>query len=108
MSKFDVSDYSADELNQGIDDTNFPYSRHTSSTSTATPPSPAIAVDIAKSSDENEAPRRPKIASMPLPVKQNGVLSKSFSDEVFEPGTPKTPRSIPTPGNCEWIQFDFI
>lgn len=83
MSKFDVSDFDADELNHGIDDTNFPHAHH---------------------SNESNGINGDKVASKPLPVaKQNGVFSKSFSDDVFAvPGTPKTPRSIPTPGNhCE-------
>lgn len=83
MSKYDVSDYSADELNQAIDDTNFPH---------------------AHPAKESDGVKREKTQSMPLPVaKQNGGYSKSLSDDVFDvPGTPKTPRSIPTPGNhCE-------
>lgn len=91
MSKFDVSDFDADELNQAIDDTNFPHG-HDHNTTTAT-------------ASKEDGLKRNKTSSMPLPVvvKQNGVFSKSFSDDVFDvPGTPKTPRSIPTPGNhCE-------
>lgn len=90
MSRFDVSDFDADELNQGIDDTNFPNSRHAS---------------VSNLSHENhkindgDGPKRNK--SLPMAVKPNG-FAKSFDDEVFDTvGTPKTPRSIPTPGNCE-------
>lgn len=90
MSRFDVSNFDADELNQGIDDTNFPSSRHASVSSAAT--------ENTKSVDE-ERPKRNQ--SLPLVVKPNG-FAKSFDDEVFDvPGTPKTPRSMPTPGNCE-------
>lgn len=84
MSKFDVSDFDADELNQAIDATNFPHGHD-------------------HPSKETEGLKRDRTLSTPLPVtKQNGSHSKSFSDDVFEPGTPKTPRSFPTPGNhCE-------
>lgn len=91
MSKFDVSDFDADELNQGIDDTNFPHTHNNNSGNNS-------------SHEDGLTSLRSKASSMPLPVvKQNGVFSKSFSDEVFDvPATPKTPRSIPTPGNhCE-------
>lgn len=84
MSKYDVSDFDADELNQAIDDTNFPHTHH--------------------STKESDELKRDKASSMPLPVaKQNGSYSKSFNDDVFDvPGTPKTPRSFTTPGNhCE-------
>jgi hypothetical protein len=83
MSKFDVSDFDADELNQGIDDTNFPNSRHAS---------------VSTSSAQDE----PLNKSLPLAVKPNG-FNKSLDDEVFdvsESDIPKTPRSLPTPGNC--------
>lgn len=86
MSKFDVSDFDADKLNQAIDDTNFPHAHNHNS------------------SNEEAAKNNNKAASLPLAVvKQNGVFSNSFSDDVFDvPGTPKTPRSITTPGNhCE-------
>lgn len=85
MSKFDVSDFDADQLNQEIDDTNFPNSRHASFS--------------APSNGEENGEARNK--SQPLPVKPNG-FAKSFDDEVFDvPGTPRTPRSLPTSGNCE-------
>lgn len=83
MSQIDISNFDADELNQAIDDTNFPH---------------------AHPSKELVGLKRDKVASMPMAVvKQNGVFAKSYSDDVFDvPGTPKTPRSIPTPGNhCE-------
>lgn len=89
-SKYDVSDFDATELNQAIDDTNFPHGHNHNNGNE----------DALLSSSST----RSKTSSMPLPVvKQNGVFSKSFSDDVFDvPGTPKTPRSIPTPGNhCE-------
>ena len=87
MSKYDVSDFDADELNHAIDDTNFPISSANN-----------------RNDDENEGSRRHTASSMPMPVKRNGHISKSFSDDVFDvPGTPKTPRSIPTPGNCECL-----
>jgi hypothetical protein len=93
MSKFDVSDFDANELNQAIDDTNFPHGHnHNNNGNNST------------HEDALLSSSRSKASSMPLPVvKQNGVFSKSFSDDVFDvPGTPKTPRSIPTPGNhCE-------
>jgi hypothetical protein len=59
---------------------------------------------------DEDTKRFNKTPSMPLPVKQNGIFRKSFSDEVFEmPSTPKTPRSIPTPGNCKCKPiFSFI
>lgn len=92
MSKFDVSDFDADELNQGIDDTNFPHTHNNNNTHNG-------------NNEDASCSSRNKTPSMPLPVvKQNGgVFSKSFSDDVFDvPGTPKTPRSITTPGNhCE-------
>ncbi|KAL7033208.1 hypothetical protein ACKWTF_007505 [Chironomus riparius] len=91
MSKYDVSDFDADELNHAIDDTNFPNSHLTLA-------SISSANNI--NDDENEDSRRQTASSMPMPVKRNGHISKSFSDDVFDvPGTPKTPRSIPTPGN---------
>jgi hypothetical protein len=90
MSRFDVSDFDADELNQGIDDTNFPNSRHASASNSTS--------ETHKKSDD-EGPKRNK--SLPMAVKPNR-FAKSFDDEVFEvAGTPKTPRSLPTPGNCE-------
>ena len=93
MSKYDVSDFDADELNHAIDDTNFP---HTTSASMSSANN--------GSNDENEGARRHTASSMPMPVKRNGHITKSFSDDVFDvPGTPKTPRSIPTPGNCECL-----
>lgn len=97
MSRFDVSDFDADELNQAIDDTNFPNSRHASvSNSTG---------ETHKSNDV-DGPQRNK--SLPMAVKPNG-FAKSFDDEVFEvsEGTPKTPRSLPTPGNCECKAFSL-
>lgn len=92
MSRFDVS-ADADELNQGIDDTNFPSSRHNSC---------SVSNGEAKTTDEEEVKRN---QSQPMAVKPNG-FAKSFDDEVFElSGTPKTPhslsRSLATPGNCE-------
>ncbi|KAL7033203.1 hypothetical protein ACKWTF_007505 [Chironomus riparius] len=91
MSKYDVSDFDADELNHAIDDTNFPNSHLTLA-------SISSANNI--NDDENEDSRRQTASSMPMPVKRNGHISKSFSDDVFDvPGTPKTPRSIPTPGH---------
>jgi hypothetical protein len=95
MSKYDVSDFDADELNHAIDDTNFPHS-HTTSASMSSANN--------GTNDENEGARRHTASSMPVPVKKNGHIAKSFSDDVFDvPGTPKTPRSIPTPGNCECL-----
>lgn len=89
MSKFDVSDL-ADELNQAIDDTNFPNSRHASFSNASS--------EKHKNNDDEETKR---IKSLPVAVKPNG-FAKSFDDEVFEVAvTPKTPRSLPTPGNCE-------
>jgi hypothetical protein len=98
MSRFDVSDFDADELNQGIDDTNFPNSRHASCSNASTS-------ETHKNNDD-DGPKRNK--SLPMAVKPNG-FAKSFDDEVFEvPGTPKTPRSLPTPGNCECKVFFFL
>lgn len=97
MSKFDVSDFDADELNQGIDDTNFPNSRHASVSN--------LTNENHNGNDEHEreGPSRIKSPAKPIPAKPNGFV-KSFDDEVFDViETPKTPRSIPTPGNCEWI-----
>lgn len=86
MSKFDVSDFDADQLNQEIDDTNFPNSRHASFSAPS------------KGGEENGESRN---KSQPMPVKPNG-FAKSFDDEVFDvPSTPRTPRSLPTSGNCE-------
>lgn len=98
MSKYDVSDFDADELNHAIDDTNFPHSHHMPSSSSTT-------VNGGKKGDENGSDyRRHTATSMPLPVNKNGHFSKSFSDDVFDvPGTPKTPRSLTTPGNCECL-----
>lgn len=90
MSRFDVSDFDADELNQGIDDTNFPNSRHASI---------SIAPNENHQNNDDDASKIKK--SLPMAVKPNG-FAKSFDDDVFDtPGTPKTPRSLPTPGNCE-------
>ena len=93
MSKFDVSDFDADELNQGIDDTNFPNSRHASESNLS---------NESHKQDSAEGPIRNK--SLPMAVKPNG-FAKSFDDDVFDvsgtPKTPRTPRSMPTPGNCE-------
>lgn len=98
MSKYDVSDFDVDELNQAIDDTNFPHSLSTS-TSMLTAGSNSNK-DVNHKNEENGGSKRH--TSMPVPVKKNGHFSKSYSDDVFDvPGTPKTPRSIPTPGNCE-------
>lgn len=90
MSRFDVSDFDADELNQGIDDTNFPNSRHAS-------------ISIAPNETHNNDDDLSNIKkSLPMAVKPNG-FAKSFDDDVFDVlGTPKTPRSLPTPGNCEF------
>lgn len=89
MSKFDVSD-DADELNQGIDDTNFPNSLHASASN--------LTNDNHISADD-VGPSRTK--SLPLAIKSNG-FAKSLDDDVFEEvEAPKTPRSIPTPGNCK-------
>jgi hypothetical protein len=94
MSKFDVSDFDANELNQAIDATNFPQTNGATTSSASA---------NGKDEEESEAVKRRKTPSMPLPVKQNGSrLEKSYSDDVFAlPATPRTPRSIPTPGNCE-------
>jgi hypothetical protein len=90
MSRFDVSDFDADELNQGIDDTNFPNSRHASASNSTG--------ETHKIPNE-DGPKRNK--SLPMAVKPNG-FAKSFDDEVFEiTGTPKTPRSLSTPGKSE-------
>lgn len=97
MSKFDVSDFDADELNQGIDDTNFPSSRHASI---------SIEPNTSHLNNDEEAPQIKK--SLPMAVKPNG-FAKSFDDDVFDsPGTPKTPRSLPTPGNCECKPFSNL
>jgi len=91
MSKYDVSDFDADELNQAIDDTNFPNSRRTSTASHNNNHENG-------ENDDVDAVRRHTASSMPVNVK-NGNFSKSFSDDVFD--LPKTPRSIPRAGNCE-------
>lgn len=88
MSRFDVSDFDADELNLGIDDTNFPNSRHASTSNSTS--------ETHKNNDD-DGPKR--IKSLPMAVKPNG-FAKSLDDDVFEvPETPKTPRSLPTQGN---------
>lgn len=88
MSKYDVSDFDATELNHAIDDTNFPHA------------SPSAINNNHSNGEENGGFRRHTASSMPVPVKTNGHFSKSFSDDVFDiPGTPKTPRSLTTPGH---------
>jgi hypothetical protein len=92
---FSVSDFDADELNQGIDDTNFPHVLHSKE----------------MENGQNGQNGHDKVVSLPMPVvKKNGNFTKSYSDDVFDvPGTPKTPRSIPTPGNhCELRTFFII
>jgi hypothetical protein len=97
MSKFDISDFNAHELNQAIDDTNFPSHDHE-----ACGPSSANG-RVKESNKSDDVPPRKTHKSLPIAVKPNG-FAKSLDDEVFDiPGTPKTPRSLPTPGNhvCE-------
>lgn len=90
MNKFDISDFDSHELNQGIDDTNFPNSRHASFSNSTS--------ETNQNEDVDESKR---MSSLPIAVKPNG-FGKSFDDEVFETTeTPKTPRSLPTPGNCK-------
>ncbi|CAO1407154.1 unnamed protein product [Diamesa serratosioi] len=92
MSKqYDVSDC-ANELNQAIDDTNFPSSRNSSVSS--------IAREVNNSQSELE---KLTIDAL-VPIQSNGIKPTSFktslSDEVFDtPGTPKTPRTVTTPGH---------
>lgn len=97
MSKFDISDFNADELNQAIDDTNFPSHDHE-----ACGPSSNGNGRVKESNKSDDVPLRKTHKSLPMAVKPNG-FPKSFDDDVFVPGTPKTPRSLPTPGNdaCE-------
>jgi hypothetical protein len=97
MSKFDISDFNADELNQAIDDTNFPSHDHEACGSNG-----IERVKECNKSCDDIAPIKKTHKSLPMAVKPNG-FPKSFDDEVFDiPGTPKTPRSLPTPGNnCE-------
>lgn len=95
MSKFDISNFDASELNQAIDDTNFP---HQLSSTTSLNGNGEV-----KDGNKSDAvvQHRETHKSLPMAVKPNG-FPKSFDDDVFEPGTPKTPRSLPTPGNdCE-------
>lgn len=98
MSKFDVSDFDAHELNQGIDDTNFPNSRHASFSHPSN--------GVHNHEEEEEATSSTRNKSLPMAVKPNG-FAKSFDDEVFDvavagtPKTPRTPRSLPTSGTCE-------
>lgn len=93
MSKFDISDFDASELNQAIDDTNFPHQLSSS-----------VGNGEVKDGNKSDAvvQHRQTHKSLPMAVKPNG-FPKSFDDDVFEsPDTPKTPRSLPTPGNdCE-------
>lgn len=100
MSRFDVSDFDADELNQGIDDTNFPNSRHASVSNS---------ISETNKNNDDDGPKRNE--SLPVAVKPNG-FAKSFDDEVFEvtdtPKTVLTPRSLPTPGNCECKHFKIF
>ena len=84
---FDVSDFSADDLNRGIDDTNFPNSHHASASNSVS--------ENGEKTEENGPPRN---QTQPLVVKPNG-FAKSFDDEVFE--VAGTPRSLPTPGTSE-------
>ena len=91
MSKFDVSNFDASELNEKIDDTNFPNSRHASCSEAAN--------ESHKNNDDEGSTRN---KSLPMAVKRPNGFAKSFDDEVFDiVGTPKTPRSLPTPGICE-------
>lgn len=92
MNKSDLSEFNADELNQAIDDTNFPHTNNLSSTSAST-------TMADQENNATEGLNGHKTPSIPLPIKQNGIFSKSFSDDVFD--VPKTPRSLTTPGNCE-------
>lgn len=92
MSKqqYDVSDC-ATELNQAIDDTNFPSSRNSSVSSSARE-SNNIRTEMEKLTLEATVPILNNI------VKPTS-LKTSLSDEVFDiPGTPKTPRTQTTPG----------
>lgn len=94
MSKFDISDFDASELNQAIDDTNFPHQLSSVSSNGNG--------EVKDDDNSTTAAARVTHKSLPMAVKPNG-FPKSFDDDVFEPpGTPKTPRSLPTPGNdCE-------
>lgn len=97
MSKYDISDFDANELNQAIDSTNFPYQRSSTSASTSNGNG-----EVKASNKSDDDQHRKTHKSLPMAVKPNG-FPKSFDDDVFEvPGTPKTPRSLSTPGNdCE-------
>lgn len=85
MSKFDVSDFDVDELNKGVDVTNFPNSPHSS---------------LPKSDNhtKDEDFKCTKTVSVPVDIKPNR-FAMSLSDDVFDgPGAPKTPRTSTTPG----------
>lgn len=92
MSKqYDVSDC-ATELNQAIDDTNFPSSRNSSVSSSA------------KEVNNGHLEMEKLTIDALVPIQNNVIKPTSFktslSDEVFDiPGTPKTPRTqTTTPG----------
>lgn len=99
MSRFDVSNFDASELNKAIDDTNFPSSRNNSVTSSK----------MANGNDSETKSERQSTSSAPITMARTngiGILNRihpsplrSFSDEVFDiPGTPRTPRTSTTPG----------
>lgn len=97
MSKqqYDVSDC-ATELNQAIDDTNFPSSRNSSVSSSARE-SNNIRTEMDKLTLEATVPILNNI------VKPTS-LKTSLSDDVFDiPGTPKTPRTQTTPGELTFV-----
>ncbi|CAO1386851.1 unnamed protein product [Diamesa hyperborea] len=92
MSKqYDVSDFDATQLNKAIDDTNFPSSRNSSVSS-------ARGINNAQSELEKLSLESP-VAIVNNVVKPTS-LKTSLSDEVFDiPGTPKTPRTLTSPGH---------
>lgn len=93
MSKYNVSSFDATELNQAIDDTNFPSSRSSS-----------VSSQRYSNGNENEAgsisaSTSPAIVSNSILNRSHPIPLRSFSDDVFDiPGTPRTPRTITTPG----------
>lgn len=98
MSKqYDVSDFDATQLNKAIDDTNFPSSRNSS-------------VSSARGMNNTQSELEKLSLESPVAIVNNVVkpttLKTSLSDEVFDiPGTPKTPRTLTTPGDLTLYHF---
>ncbi|GAB0086940.1 GTP cyclohydrolase 1 [Sergentomyia squamirostris] len=96
-----LSQMSTTELNDAIDDSNFPQSTSTTNSTTKCCSSNSTASSNGKKSDEDAETANGVCKKRPSPLKME-AKSPEAERVLYIPGTPQTPRTSTTPGheNC--------